>query len=496
MTDENPADLESLFDPKPDKRIETHISKIFLCGDRAFKLKKAVKLPFIDFSTLALRQDAAERELRFNRRSAPDLYLGLRGVWRDAAGRLRFDPPPGAAIIEWLVEMRRFDIEATLDRRLAHGLLTADDMDAVAAAVSDLHAKADISQRSAFATADDTARKNLVCFQRLDAAAMPAADVAAMHAALMAEIARHADRLKQRGPDGFVRRCHGDLHLRNIAWIEGRPLLFDCLEFDDALAEIDTLYDIAFLAMDLLSVGRRDLANRALCRYLELQSDDAGLALLPLYVSLRAGIRAHIAGLNPQEWQRGVDYLGLARQALQPARPRLVVLGGGSGTGKTLLARGLAPHLPGIAGGVVVRSDVTRKALYGVDAAQPLPKAAYETGDLTQRTYAAMLDRARAILLAGQSAVLDAVHGKPQERAAARMLAAELGVACDTLWLQASQDVQIARVSARRGDASDADADVVRKQQNFLQPPQDWPHLDAGGEASAVLAQARKLLSL
>lgn len=493
MSDPNPAAIESLFDPAP-TIIETHISKIFLSGDRAFKLKKAVKLPFIDFSTLALRKEAAERELRFNRRSAPDLYLGLRGVWRAADGRLRLDPPPGETVLDWLVEMRRFESDATLDRRLAHGLLTADDMDAVAAAVYDLHAKAERSPRDAFVTADDTARKNLVCFQHLEPAAMPVAEVAAMHAALMAEIARHDALLRQRGPAGFVRRCHGDLHLRNIAWIDGRPLLFDCLEFDDALAEIDTLYDIAFLVMDLLSVGRRDLANRLLCRYLELLTDDAGLALLPLYVSLRAGIRAHIAGLNPKEWPRGAEYLALAHQALQPVHPRLVVLGGGSGTGKTLLARGLAPLLPGVAGAVVVRSDVTRKALFGLDALQPLPPQAYAP-EVSARVFAAMRARARALLLAGQSVILDAVHGKAQERAAAQALAAELGVPCHGLWLTAPQDVQIVRVEMRRQDASDADAAVVRKQQ-AMQPPQDWPHLDAGQDAAATLAAACGALGL
>jgi len=493
MPDPNPPDIASLFEPPPEAVIETHISKVYLTADRAFKLKKAVKLPFLDFTLLSQRQAMAQRELDYNRRTAPDLYLGLRAVWRRDDGRLALDPPPGAAAIEWLLEMRRFADDATLDRRLAAGLLDGRAIDAVAEAVAALHAQAARSPRSAYCSAETTAVMNDRCFRGLDPEAVPVAEIAALDAETHATVTAQADLLRARGLAGHMRRGHGDLHLRNIAWVDDRPLLFDCLEFDDALAEIDTLYDLAFLLMDLLAQQRRDLASRLLSRYLECQPDDAGLALLPLYVSLRAAIRGHIAGLSAAEWPMARQYVALARSALVLRPPRLVAVGGLSGSGKTNLARGLAASLPGVAGAAVVRSDVTRKALFGVAARERLPEAAY-SAEAGQRTYAAMLARARTLLGAGQSVVLDAVHGRAEERIAAAALAAECGVRFDAVWLEAPPADLIERVGRRKNDASDATPEVVRRQLERITPPDDWPHVATQADRSEVLGAVLKLL--
>lgn len=497
MTYPNPDGLEKIFAPPPDMVVETHISKVFLCGDRAFKLKKAVKLPFLDFSTLALRLTAAQREVQFNRRSAAELYLGLRPVLKGTDGALRLgdsDDSSSDAAVEWLVEMRRFAADATLDRRLADGRIDGRDIDAVAEAVADLHVGATRSPRSAFCSAHSTATMNGECFSRLPAAALDVARLQALTAATLHEVSQHADHLRARGAEGHVRRGHGDLHLRNIAWVDGRPLLFDCLEFDDALAEIDTLYDLAFLVMDLLANARADLAARLLGRYLECLPDDGGLPLLPLYVSLRAAIRAHIAGLNPAEWQRAQLYVALAERALQPRPPRVLAVGGPSGSGKSRLARGLAACLPGVAGAIVVRSDVTRKNLFGVATRENLPQEAYSP-EATRRTYAAMLARADKILAAGQSVVLDAVHGREGERAAAAAFARERGLRFDAIWLHAPEDHLISRVVARKGDASDATPDVVRRQLESIVPPADWQHLVTSQDREQTLARAMQMIA-
>ncbi len=492
MTEPNPADIAALFAPAPDAVIETHISRVFLAGDRAWKLKKAVALPYVDFSTLEKRRIACEREVSLNRRTAPQLYLGCRAIYRDPAGRLSFEPR--AAPVEWLVEMRRFDPRQTLDRLLADGAVTPATIVALASDIAAFHAKAEPVDREAAAMVAQTIALNDAAFASLPAGALPAGALADFRAVQQAEVERRRSVLARRRAESRMRHGHGDLHLRNIAMIDGRPVLFDCLEFDDDLAAVDVLYDLAFLLMDLLQHRRGDLANLALNAWLEAMPDDAGIGLLPLYVALRAAIRCHIAALTEAGRVEAVRYLGLARQALAPPPPRLILVGGLSGTGKSTLARALAPDLGGPCGAVILRSDIVRKALHNVPALERLPQDSY-TPDSSRRVYAALLERARMLLQGGASVILDAVYGKPEERDAAAALAREMNCRCDGLWLTAAPEILTARVAARRNDASDATEDVVRWQLQTLRQPDDWKTVDAGADPGETLRQARAALA-
>ncbi|MBP6819045.1 MAG: AAA family ATPase [Ferrovibrio sp.] len=494
----NPPDLDLLFtDPALERVVETHISRLYLCGDRVFKLKRAVHLPYVDFSTLRQRHDAACQELALNRRTAPDLYLGLRAVIRDAAGRLQLAPRDAepAHAVEWLVEMRRFPDDATLDRQLGMGRLTPALIEATAEAVAGFHAGLAPLDGDALEAARRVAAMNTESFARLDPEVLPEIFLADLRQETEEALAQLAVPLSRRGAEGRIRHGHGDLHLRNICLLGGKPLLFDCLEFDAALARTDTAYDIAFLLMDLLAHNRADLANRALNRYLEQSGDDGALPLLPLYISLRAAIRAHVAGLQPQQWPEARRYLALARRVLRPATPLLLAIGGRSGTGKTTLARALAPRFDAVCGAVVLRSDVLRKRLAGVAAGTRLPPESY-TPQASMRVYAALLEHAHQLLAAGVPVILDAVFGKPGERDAAAKLALHCNAVFRGLWLEGGTDLLCQRVAARRGDASDATPDVVRFQAEAIEPPADWLHLDAGQKSGDLAAQAAARLNL
>ena len=497
MTEPNPTDIEDLFDPPPDKVIETHISRVFLTGDRAWKLKKAGTLPYVDFGSLEQRRVACEREVALNRRTAPALYLGCRPVCRDSTGRLSLSAQGDP--VEWLVEMRRFPPAATFDELAAQNCLTPALVETLADTIAAFHAGAAHVDVDAAASVARTIELNRAAFDRLAPDALPAAPLADFHTALAAECNRRRDSLAQRRFVGRMRHAHGDLHLRNITLIDGKPVLFDCLEFDDGFAEIDTLYDFAFLLMDLLQHARADLANLALNRYLEASGDYAGLDLLPLYVALRAAIRCHIAAMTPAGRDEAARYLALAQRALQSSGVRLAAVGGFSGTGKTTVARALATDLGGYHwGGVLLRSDVLRKQLLGVPLAQPLPRDSY-TPEASQRTYAALLHRAALLLRDGNSVVLDAVFGRPDERRGAAGVAETCAVRFTGLWLTAPLDVLAQRVAGRRGDASDANEAVVQWQAQHLEPPAAtepaWLTVDAAGDRDCTVTRARIALS-
>lgn len=496
MTDPNPTDIDRLFDP-PLQVAETHVSRIFLTGDRAWKLKKALTLPYLDFATLQQRRTACEREVELNRRTAPELYLGCRAVCRDASGRLSLTAQ--GEPVEWLIEMRRFPSDATFDHLAAARKLDAVLIETLADTIAAFHAKAETVDAGATDTVTQTLTFNDAAFERRAPDCLADAELIAFRAALQTEFERQRPLLATRRSAGRMRHCHGDLHLRNIALIDGRPTLFDCLEFDDGLAEIDTLYDFAFLLMDLLHHGCSDLANRALNRYLEAGGDYDGLPLLPLYVALRAAIRCHIAAMTPAGRQEAGEYLALAQRALRSEGARLLAVGGYSGTGKTTVARELAAGLGGYPwGAVVLRSDVMRKQLQGRALTQRLPPESY-TAAASRQTYAALLNGAEMLLRAGSSVVLDAVFGQAQERRAAAAVAESTNVGFSGLWLGAPPEVLVGRVSARQGDASDADAAVVRWQLQHLQPPgaaeSGWTSVDAAGDRAATLARARQALS-
>jgi predicted kinase len=283
----------------------------------------------------------------------------------------------------------------------------------------------------------------------------------------------HLDLVARRVEAGAIRRCHGDLHLRNIVLLDGKPVPFDAIEFSDRIANIDVLYDLSFALMDLCERKLRPLANRLLNEWLWRIAEmpdathEEALALLPMFLSRRASIRAFVdaqaASVSDGDTSRARDYQRIALSFLEPAPPRLLAVGGLSGSGKTTTALRLAPKIGRTPGAVVVRSDVERKRLAGIALEERMPSGSY-TPDASAKAYAAMLDRAERALRAGHSVVLDAVFAKPAERDAAEELAGKLGVPFEGLWLDVPKDVAQARVAARKGDASDATPAVVDRQ--------------------------------
>ena len=505
------ADQEAVFallaDPstygvsEPVRRIDTHGAVIFLAGDTVYKVKRAVRFSFMDFSTLDKRRRACAREVELNRATAPALYRGLVPIVR-RDGTLHLGGE--GEIVEWAVEMRRFDENATLDRVAAREGLSPALIDALAQAVERAHRQAPVMAGTSGRALRAVAR-NVVAGLREAPDLLPPAQVAALEAAFLEAFDRLEPLLARRAAAGEVRRCHGDLHLRNIALIDGAPVLFDALEFDEALATTDRLYDLAFLIMDIAMRGRAFEANRLLNRYLiacgEAPPYD-GLGALPLFLALRAAIRAQVGAAaaafrDPAGRQAaGADaraYLAYAQAALAPRAVKLVAVGGLSGSGKSTLAAALAPFLGPAPGAVHLRSDVERKRLNGTPELERLPPEAYSL-EMTQQVYAVLRERAEAVLAAGHAVIVDAVHQRPDERADIAAVAHESGVDFLGLWLEAPVEALADRVTARRGDASDATAEVVRWQAGREAGPLDWVRLDSTQAPADVLAQARARL--
>jgi aminoglycoside phosphotransferase family enzyme/predicted kinase len=487
--------------------IETHVSLVFLAGERAYKLKRAVAYPYLDFSTREARRAACEAELALNRRTAPDLYLGVRAIGRGAGGGIGWIPATEAGeALDWVVVMRRFAQDQVFDALAAAGRLDAPLILALAAHIAAFHAQAERRSAQGGAAAMESVADGNVRSLRDAAAAAGFSGEAIddLGRRTREHLAQHAALLNARRAAGKVRRVHGDLHLRNICLFEGRPILFDCLEFSEELATIDVLYDLAFLLMDLDERGLSDFANLAFNRYLDLSGEDDGIAAMPLFLSLRAAIRAHATAaalgrhaLDEREVGRAEAdrYFAAARGALLPQPARLVAIGGLSGSGKSTLALRLAPALGLRPGARVLRSDVIRKCLFGVAPETPLPAAAYAP-EITRRVYAALGDKAAAALAAGYCAVLDAVSLQPAERAAFAALAAAAGVPFTGLWLEAPAETMTARLGARRGDASDASASVLAGQLGRDPGAVDWRRIAAGGDPDKTLAAARRALGL
>ena len=319
----------------------------------------------------------------------------------------------------------------------------------------------------------EVAETNLRILRERRSAGFAEAELDALRARIRQELARCAARLDERRAQGKVRLCHGDLHLRNICLLDGKPVLFDALEFSEAIASVDVLYDLAFLLMDLKHRGARDLANLTLNRYLDLTGEDDGLAALPLFLSLRAVIRGHVIATAAEHGRGSRDpatafaearrYAGEAAAMLRAAPPRLVAIGGLSGSGKSSLALRLAPELGVAPGARVLRSDVLRKRRFGLMAEETLPPEAYRP-EVTALIYRELCERAAVALKAGYAAVIDAVALREEERRAFAAVAAKAGVEFTGLWLDTPAETMHARIASRRSDASDATAAVLDQQ--------------------------------
>jgi len=465
---------EAWFEPVEGfERIETHISSVVLAGPYALKLKKPLRLEFLDFSTAALRRHSCDEELRINRRTAPQLYLRVVAL-TGSAQQPRIDGL--GEPFEWGVLMRRFDNAGLLDRLARDGRLGGSQVDALAACIARMHGDEPASP-AGFGDPASIARwaeDNLRELQRdgrddererLDALARWTHETHAHLAPLMA----------QRRAGGFVREGHGDLHLGNIVLLDGQPVPFDAIEFNPALRHLDVIDDVSFTFMDVWAHGRPDLAWRLISGYLGHTGDYAGAPLLRWYAVYRALVRAKVAGLRAR--QGGDDaagtrrlHLDLAERLQRAPQPWLVVMFGLSGSGKSTVAQGLVESL----GAVCVRSDVERKRLFGLAPTERVgDEAALYRTEATARTYDRLGEAAAALLRGRINAIVDAACLRRHERDALRAVAAQRGARFVIVECTAPDAVLRQRVvqrAAQGRDASDATLDVLSLQQRVGEP--------------------------
>ena len=465
------------------ERRETHAAVIYLVGDRAYKIKKALKLPYLDFSTRDKRLAVLSREMEVNRTWSPDLYIGV--TERDG---------------EPVLEMKRFDERHMLSELVQRKELTDQMCENLASTVANSHRLAPVASADGVENVEKLLRQIERAFKDSpDIFGQGAATEFSAHA--QENLARHRELLSRRARGGFVRRCHGDLHCRNIFVENGKPILFDAIEFSEELATIDVLYDLAFLLMDLLRLGQSRAANLVMNHYFDLMRDRedlSGIALLPLFLAVRAGVRALVAAdlaheLEPAERLHKVTeaqgYLKDSLAYLEPRKPFLVAVGGFSGTGKSTLARSLAPMLGPPPGAVVIRSDVERKRAAGIPLSTNLPHSAYSSS-ASQKVYEAIRSRAITVLTAGHTAITDAVFSTQEERERIQKAAKESNSGFLGLWLESPASVLRQRIETRTGDASDATCEVVDKQLTYDLGEMKWRVVDASASPSAVLEKA------
>lgn len=444
--------------------IETHISWVLLAGEHAYKLKKPLRLPFVDYSTLAQRHHCCDEELRLNRRLAPALYLDVVAITGSAqAPSIGGDGP----VIEYAVHMRRFEDGALLSERLRARRLGEADIDACAALLARFHREAPVARAdSGFASADHRAA---LARAALDGAAPLASadEVTLLSRWLDVQGRRLAPHWAQRLRSGHVRECHGDLHLANLIVVSGGVQAFDGIEFDPALRWIDVIDDIAFTVMDLQAQGRGDLAFRLLNAWLDATGDHAGLPGLRHALVYRALVRAQVARLRGRDAEAR-RYLDAALHWVRHAPPWLALMHGLPGSGKSFVSqRLLQTH-----GAIRLRSDVERKRLFGLDATADSRASGQDIyrSDATRRTYDTLFAIARTALRAGWPVVLDAAFLRLAEREAAAALARDLHVPWRIVHCEAPPDVLRERLRARRGDASEADEGTLAVLQAAEEP--------------------------
>ena len=486
------------------QRCDTHAASVFLAGDTAYKVKRAVRFPFLDYSTLERRKAACLAELEVNRRFSPQLYRRVVPITRDSTGTLSLGGE--GEPVEFAVEMTRFDEQQTLDHIAERGGLDGGLPEKLAVAVAAMHQHAEPVEAAPWLAAlQDYIGQNTADFLQHEEL-FPVSSVKELDHRSRDAFDRLQPLLAARGRHGLIRRCHGDLHLGNIALVQGEPVMFDAIEFDPIVGSGDVLYDLAFLLMDLTERDHVAAANIVLNGYFEASrriEDCDGLAALRFFMSLRAAIRAKVTAARlAQSANRdhnaiaraSTRYFQLALHLLEPSEPKIIAAGGLSGTGKSALAATLAPFITPVPGALVLRSDVERKALFGVRAEERLPREAYQPG-VSKRVYGVLNDKAGRIARAGYSTIVDAVFAKAPEREAIEAVARAARASFHGLFLTADLATRLERVGGRGPDASDATAAIVRQQEAYALGDMSWPTVDASGSPAETLAHARSRLN-
>jgi uncharacterized protein len=483
---------------------ETHISWVLLSGHFAYKIKKSIALEFLDFSSLQARRHYCEEEIRLNRRLAPNIYLNVISIGGSAE-----TPALGAQpAIEYAVRMRRFAAAKQMDRLVANNKILPQHIDRLAATIARFHSSLPAAPgNSPFGTAETIRQDAEQNFVQLQGLLVEQADIDNLTALRRANDSEYASCLKlfaQRQALGFVRECHGDLHLGNIVLVDEQPIPFDGIEFNPALRWIDLISEIAFTVMDLMHHQRADLACRFLNAYVESTGDYEGIPLLRFYIAYRAMVRAKVSAIRAsQPGLSGVaaakessscrGYLQLAADCFTCKQPALIITHGLPGSGKTTFSQLALERIQAIR----LRSDVERKRLFGL---APLADSSASIGidlygaEITQRTYARLYERARMLLSAGFKVIVDAAFLKQEERDRFSRLAEELAVPFVIVSLQAGTETLRERIIQRHhaaNDASEADIAVLEKLARSQQPlsPEERKHaLDFDNEGEGLAA--------
>ena len=487
--------------------ISTHGAKVFLGCHHVLKIKRAINYGYMDFSTLEKRYAACKKEIELNKPIAPSIYLDVLPITAEESGELAVDGK--GEIVEWCVQMHRFDERSILQRAAEEGRFSKEISAQIGKQIAYYHLELQPLEVS------DGAKRVQSVIDILDEYLVSSKKNPHSNSfhefSLKAKFSleKFSGDLNVRARNGLVRRCHGDLHLRNIVMIDDIPTPFDALEFSEELASIDVLYDLAFLIMDLLHLGLRAQANFVLNRYANFAWElfaHGGFSLMPLFLSLRSAIRFMVSmqrvdcDLTSSKEARtnALKYMDEAVAFLKPQKNVLLAVGGFSGTGKSTLASSLAPQIGMHFGALHLRSDVERKKMFGVEEFSCLPEEAYEE-TVSNKVYERLFEKAEFALKQGQSVIVDAVFTRNREQQHCIELAKKLQVTFCGLWLSAPKETLVERVSKRTDDASDADAAVIEKQ--ITQYPdikrnltKGWEPVDASGDLNASLQNAQKIV--
>jgi len=463
------------------KLIETHISWVILTGPYAYKIKKPLNLGFLDFSSLDKRKQCCNEELRLNSRTAANIYLEVISINGSVNNpRLSAD----GEVIEYAVKMNQFPQQSQLDRILLNNELSIEKLDAFAQMIADFHQATEVA-----AVTTDYGDVNHVlapmnenltqireriedanCHQILDELELW---IKTRHLSL-------SPLLNKRKQCGFIRECHGDLHLRNLAWVDNKPIAFDCIEFNPYLRWIDVISDISFLVMDLQARNQNELAQRFLNTYLEATGDYAGIQLLSFYMMYRALVRAkvdaismtqtHVSSMDTDgEKNEFYAYLNLARSYIQTSPVKLIITHGASASGKSTFSENLLQYIPAIR----IRSDVERKRmakLKASDDAHEKPGEGIYTKEFTTRLYDKLTLLSEAIIDSGYSVIVDAAFLDKNKRDQFRELAKNKNIEFVILSFTLPEKILRQRILQRTGDASDADISVLETQLLNFQP--------------------------